>query len=359
MRAQQERNRTIDRALDTPRMRSPRWAPPGSAGGTGAWARQPFGPPPPDEAPGAAAAAATGAAAGDALAAPAVAPELAAAADEVGTQSNTADAALERHKSALAHPTALPAEAAMQQQQEEAATQQQAQQAQQPDQQPPGAQAPAAMVEQHPQQAAGWASGRPDLATLSAAPSVPMERYEASLTRSSLVPGAGAGAGAGEPPGGSGEEGEGGNGSSRRSSARSGPPTPAATAASAHAAPLQLQRQYEPELLSSDLTATPSLDLSRYAAAFAADTAETPRGGAAELPFGQAPRRGVAFAEPEEVEAPQRPHTYEREASWHTRRSLAHLQSIFEHETEGGGEGGSVGSGSSPLGSPLSSSPSP
>ena len=127
----------------------------------------------------------------------------------------------------------------------------------------------------------------------------------------------------------------------------------------------------QPDVLPSDFTVTPSVDLSRYAAdlTFGGDESPTAAAAAARQqaqqeqqeeqqaqqggqppqaqqqaqqgsqPLQAPPRHGVAFAVPEGAGGGQaQPRGYDREPSWHKSRSLAVLQSIFEHPEPGEGE---------------------
>jgi hypothetical protein len=182
-------------------------------------------------------------------------------------------------------------------------------------------------------------SGPPDLATLSAQPSVPLDRYATEFSRPSLDeegPSLPAGAGAAEAQ-----------------------PTAGAEAEQQYGQ----QRRYLPDVLPSDLTATPGVPLERYAAMVASQEEPGELSGlsvppsrtgssgddggvsAARLPprapisaarvVGPPPGRrrsggrgGQTGGAGEEGEDPLLP--TRRPGSWQRRRSLASLQAIFE-----------------------------
>ena len=243
---------------------------------------------------------------------------------------------LSRYKAAMDRPTALPPGAAQQVQQVQQAA-------------PARAAAPAA--------AGQPSAGPPDLGTISAVPSLSLERYETALSRPSLGEMAGSDSGPLPPARSGSAEGSGRGAPSSGSGAGSGPATPAVAGEVGVAAerPQQAQQQQqaqqwaeqqqarwsgEPDVVPSDLTATPAVDLSRYAAAFTSGDG-SPRAAAAG-PSARPPRpsrHAVGFDVPEGAgEARPRPPAYDREPSWHRSRSLAALQSIFEHPEPEEGE---------------------
>lgn len=342
-RAQQDRNALIDRALNTPRSARSRWVPLGMSAGAAQWAQQPFGPPPPfSEAEGESAAAVPPSP--PAAAARGAAAQLAAAAEQAGlveeeSSASASSSALERYQPLLARPTALPSEAVAAaaivpgavtptawQHEVEAAGQ-----AGEEDEDEDEAQ----QQQQQAQQVAGTPTsapnlGPPNLGMLSSEPTIPMDRYVAVLTRPSLEQPSLAAA-----PSGRASSGEAEQFSAARGSA---PATPPGASAAASASPQPQQRHWDPDVVRSDLTATPSLDLSRYAAAFATDAGDASPRLSARPP--RPPRGGPHAAFPAVLEQasdemlPPR----DREASWHKSRSLAALQSIFQHPEEQAGE---------------------
>ncbi len=240
-----------------------------------------------------------------------------------------------------------------------------------------------------PQQQQQQLRGPPNLATLSATPSVGLDRYEAALTRASMASTAGGSPLTASPSASTFETahstgdgntyGTAGGGSplDTATSAQSLPDEPAA--AQGQPPPRRPSPRFspQPDLLASDLTATPSVPLERYAAMVAgaeeeeAATAAQWGGGGGAAAGSAEPDRdaGLHHDVPQSSTYPPRhqPHPSEalgrpprpgmpirtapaggfrdlgqqmqQEASWHKRRSLANLASILEAEQQEEEEG--------------------
>ena len=240
--------------------------------------------------------------------------------------------------------------------------------------------------QQQQKQKPGQRTGPPNLAMLSATPSVGLDRYEAALTRPSMASTAGGSPLDSSPSGGTFETARSAGASSMYSAATGG--SPFDTALSARSLPdeavaLQDQPQLchpsprfepQPDLLASDLTATPSGPMERYAAMVAGEGEEAAaaahwgaRGGGGASsgqtnieaglqreaqhgstypprhqphpagPLGRPPRPGMPISTAPAGGYRDLGQQMQQEASWHKRRSLANLASILEagQEEEG------------------------
>ncbi|KAL4443440.1 hypothetical protein ABPG75_011177 [Micractinium tetrahymenae] len=400
VRAQQDRSPHLNRALDKPLSRSLRWVPvdPDAVASAAAVRRQSL------RGPAAAVAAAEAVQAVDAeraeqqaqqqaaaAAAAAAAPALMSTAATAGiagrasTFESPPEAPLDRYESNLARLTALSPGTAAEAGEEQRRRQQQQQQLGEP---PPAQQAAFPVRPPSPVQQQRHLTGPPNLAMLSATPSVGLDRYDAALTRLSAVSAGDASPLRAGSAGSSTFETARSAGASSYGTARTAG-SPFDTAPSSRSLPEvaptaqgplsqpQLRRpsprfEPQPDLLISDLTATPSVPLERYAAMVAGEGEEEEAavgrwpahggrgGGGAAQPEaaeaqaaaqhgathpprqqprplaalgGRPPRPGIPITAPAGGSAEMGPQV-QQDASWHKRRSLANLAAILEAEKE-------------------------
>ena len=323
VRAQQDRNQRLDQALDKPQMRSPRWAStdPETAASAALVRRQSLRGP------------AEAVAAADAVAAQrqeqqhwqaamqqeaaqqqqqqqqqqqapvplpsppaALDPALEAAADQLGTNSSVSPMApLDRYDSAPSRSSVDLQESAGQEEEHQDWQLGSPQRSGSGDGREGGG------------GGAAPPAGPPDLGTLSADPSVNMERYAAALARPSVTPGPG---------------------SVPQMPAERLPAAPGMRGPPQHHARFQPQ----PDLLASDLTATASVPMNRYAAMVAADEEEEGEGGSSGGGY-VGGYGGGGGGDDDDGGATFPPARHPRPStSWHNTRSLANLAAIVEAE---------------------------